>query len=287
VYFERKKYVILFRFPPTWVSNPSSDSHRRIHTTKYLYSHRHIMKDRKTSHRLWMFDILKHLYSQSFSKYLWFKGGTALYFFYALPRFSVDLDMDLIPGYDEQIFQQMIKKLKIFVTSKWWKIKKDGTLAHSHRYIIQYWWEKKLKLEFGSYDYPNTYESKDLFGLEVQTMTISDMFAHKLCALVSRYQYREYLAGRDIFDIHFLLSQHITPTASIIALRSKKLANKELNIKERYLFLIDFIRTHEDHLRSHILDGLWDLIGETSSKHRIKQTFIDETLQMLQVASMS
>ncbi len=245
-----------------------------------------IMTDRKTTHRIRMFSLLKHLYSQSSGKHLWFKWGTALYFFYNLPRFSVDLDFDLIDDIDPKIFTSTISSLKKFVISKWWKIKKDGTLQHSHRYIIQYWWEKKLKLEFSKHTYPNTYEPKNLFGLEVQTMSIQHMFAHKLCALVSRYQQRNYLANRDIYDIHFLLSKHISPDQDIIKIRSKTLANKEMNISERYSFLANFVTTHENHFRNNILDGLGELIDNSSAKHQIKKHLIDETLEMLHVASM-
>jgi len=244
------------------------------------------MKDRKTSHRLWMFDILKHLYSQPFAKHLWFKWWTSLYFFYELPRFSVDLDIDLIWEYDEADFKKMMTQLKKFVSNKWWRIKKDGTLAHSHRYIIQYGWERKLKLEFSSYSYPNTYEPKDLFGLEVQTMTISDMFAHKLCALVSRYQTRGYLASRDLFDMHFLFEYEVSPNKEIINIRSKILTWEEMNTKQRYSYLVEFIKTHEDHLRKNILNGIWELIDDTSSKHRIKSKLIDELLEKLQLAVM-
>lgn len=233
-----------------------------------------------------MFDILKHLYSQSTAKHLGFKWGTALYFFYQLPRFSVDLDFDLIWDIDPKDLKKMIEKLKTFVISKWWIIKKDGTLQHSYRYIVQYGWEKKLKLEFGTHTYPNTYEPKDLFGLEVQTMTIQDMFAHKLCALVSRFQARGYLASRDIYDIHFMLELGITPNDDIIHIRSKILANKEMTTKQRYTHLVDFIQTHEDHFRAHILDGLGELIDDSASKHRIKKTLLDEVLEKLQIAGM-
>jgi hypothetical protein len=57
--------------------------------------------------------------------------------------------------------------------------------------------------------------------------------------------------------------------------------------KQRYTYLIEFIRTHEKHLRANILDGLGELIDETSTKHRIKQKLVDEMLELLQLASMT
>ena len=50
-------------------------------------------------HKLVMIKILKGLYSDlSLGSLLGFKGGTALYLLYNLPRFSVDLDFDLLDG---------------------------------------------------------------------------------------------------------------------------------------------------------------------------------------------
>jgi len=48
-------------------------------------------------HRLVMGSIIRDIYNDvSISSLLGFKGGTCAYFFYGLPRFSVDLDFDLL-----------------------------------------------------------------------------------------------------------------------------------------------------------------------------------------------
>ena len=48
-------------------------------------------------HKYFLVQILKDIYSDiELANYLGFKGGTALMFFYDLPRFSVDLDFNLI-----------------------------------------------------------------------------------------------------------------------------------------------------------------------------------------------
>ncbi|PIS43599.1 hypothetical protein COS69_01720 [Candidatus Kaiserbacteria bacterium CG06_land_8_20_14_3_00_49_31] len=50
----------------------------------------------KEKHQLIMGRILKDVYTDvSIAPLLGFKGGTCAYFFYGLPRFSVDLDFDL------------------------------------------------------------------------------------------------------------------------------------------------------------------------------------------------
>jgi predicted nucleotidyltransferase component of viral defense system len=48
-------------------------------------------------HKFLIVQILKDIYADlELSRYLGFKGGTALMLFYDLPRFSVDLDFNLL-----------------------------------------------------------------------------------------------------------------------------------------------------------------------------------------------
>jgi predicted nucleotidyltransferase component of viral defense system len=48
-------------------------------------------------HKFFLAQILKDIYADiELGNWLGFKGGTALLFFYDLPRFSVDLDFNLI-----------------------------------------------------------------------------------------------------------------------------------------------------------------------------------------------
>lgn len=249
-------------------------------------THQALMKNRKDAHRAHMFTLLKYIYTQAWGKHLGFKGGTALYFFHKLPRFSVDLDIDILLSADMAQFPTWREEIQIFIEKQWRTMKKSGTSHHSHHYFIQYGGEKKLKLEFSTHTYPNTYIWQNLLGLKVQVMDIRDMFAHKLCAFIARYQDRGYLASRDLFDIHFLLQQHITPRAEIMKIRSKNLTNQEMTTKQRYTYLLDFINTHEKYLRKHILDGLGELIDDTTEKHRIKKHLIDELREYLWLAVM-
>ena len=51
----------------------------------------------KERHQLIMGQILKDIYQDiSIASLLGFKGGTCAHFFYGLPRFSVDLDFDIL-----------------------------------------------------------------------------------------------------------------------------------------------------------------------------------------------
>lgn len=63
----------------------------------------------KTKHEIQMKNILKNIYSDRLlAPILGFKGGTACYFFYDLPRFSVDLDFDLLDkSKEEEVFERL------------------------------------------------------------------------------------------------------------------------------------------------------------------------------------
>ena len=60
-------------------------------------------------HKFLMLQILKDVFSDSLlSGILAFKGGTCAMFFHALPRFSTDLDFNLLdPTKQEEVFEKM------------------------------------------------------------------------------------------------------------------------------------------------------------------------------------
>jgi len=62
-------------------------------------------------HRKYLFNILSDIYSSPVGAYLGFKGGTMLYYFYNLDRFSVDLDFDLLDETKAGLVQQKIKEI--------------------------------------------------------------------------------------------------------------------------------------------------------------------------------
>src|SRR3989344_5242948 len=67
-------------------------------------------------HRTVLINILREIYSDSHLRaVLGFKGGTATVLFYALPRFSVDLDFDLlVPKRKYEVFQRLKSTLPQF-----------------------------------------------------------------------------------------------------------------------------------------------------------------------------
>ena len=76
----------------------------------------------REKHQLIMGQILKDIYTDvSISPLLGFKGGTCAYFFYNLPRFSVDLDFDLLVVNEEN--QKLVFEKIVAILSKYGQIK--------------------------------------------------------------------------------------------------------------------------------------------------------------------
>ncbi len=69
-------------------------------------------------HKNVLTEILKALYGDTtIAPFLAFKGGTAALFNYNLPRFSVDLDFDLLnPSKEEYVFERVTTILKKYGT---------------------------------------------------------------------------------------------------------------------------------------------------------------------------
>ena len=75
-----------------------------------------------------MGQILRDIYSDtSISSLVGFKGGTCAYFFYALPRFSVDLDFDLFKS--DEATQKLVHKKIGGMLRKYGEVKDIG-LTH-------------------------------------------------------------------------------------------------------------------------------------------------------------
>jgi hypothetical protein len=229
-----------------------------------------------------MFRILKVLYTNKYGKLLGFTWWTALYFFYHLERFSVDLDFTLVQDISTEEIISMKQELLADLQKQLpdIQIKIDGTLKNSIRYRAQYGGSKIIKIEISSKIYDNRYEIKNLSWLAVQVMNIEYMFAHKLCAFFSRYQQRDKIANRDLFDIGFLLSKGYLPNGEILQQRSKILFGKTMNEAQFIESLLVFLRTHQKTIQKNILDGIGELINE-GKKKEIKTNLLQDIINTL------
>jgi predicted nucleotidyltransferase component of viral defense system len=219
----------------------------------------------KNKHRLYMFQILKDIYSDvKLAECLGFKGGSALMFFYDLPRFSVDLDFNLLDNAQQTIVHN---KLKV-ILQKYGKVVDEAEKYFGLILVLDYGaGERKLKVEISARQYDNHYEIKNLFGVAVKVLAEPDMFAHKLCALLDRKE----VTNRDIFDCYFFMQKHVPVNQMIVEKRMK-------------MKLADYIQKCIDKLNKMsdkgLLNGLGELTDEETKKF-VRTKMRAETISLL------
>lgn len=138
-----------------------------------------------------------------------FKGGTALYKFYGLSRFSEDLDFSLASELSideiEEIMRICIKNIDIFEIksikkikgSILFKIKCKGILTEKNTLRIDVSLKNKILLGFDVKNYVSDYIDISPFSLRV--LKPEEMISEKFHALIKRDK------ARDLYDLFFLL----------------------------------------------------------------------------------
>ena len=161
-------------------------------------------------HKLYMLQILKDIFSDAeLADCLAFNGGTALMFFYELPRFSVDLDFNLLDSEKESTVYKKARSLLL----KYGTLHDEAQKFFGSVFVLDYGkGERKLKVEISNRHFDNHYEVKNLMGIDMRVLVKPDMFAHKLCALLDRNE----ITGRDVFDCWFFLNSHTPVNARIV-----------------------------------------------------------------------
>ena len=99
-------------------------------------------------HKFLLVQILKDIYSDlQLSACLGFKGGTALMLFHDLPRFSVDLDFNLLcPGKEDEVNGKIKGILNRYGT-----IFDEASKFHGLLVVLNYGvGERKLKIEISN-----------------------------------------------------------------------------------------------------------------------------------------
>jgi predicted nucleotidyltransferase component of viral defense system len=164
-------------------------------------------------HKFFLAQILKEIYADvELANYLGFKGGTALMFFYELPRFSVDLDFNLIDATKEKIVYEKVRKILL----KYGTIYDEASKFYGSIVVLDYGMgERKLKVEISNRQFDNCYEIKNLLGINMKVLVQADLFAHKLCALLDRNP----MTNRDIFDCWFFMKNQFPVNKSIVETR--------------------------------------------------------------------
>ena len=216
-------------------------------------------------HKFFLVQILKDIYADiELANWLGFKGGTALMFFYGRPRFSVDLDFNLINTDKEKIVYRKVRKTLL----KYGAIYDEAQKFHGPLVVLDYGiGERKLKVEISNRGFDNSYEIKNLLGINMKVMVPADMFAHKLCALLDRNS----ITNRDIFDCWFFMKNQTPINTNIVEFRMNML-------------YADYIQKCINRLESISNKGMLQGMGElmdNNMKNFVRTKLLNETIALL------
>ncbi len=226
----------------------------------------------KEKHQLIMGQILKDIYTDTtISPLLGFKGGTCAYFFYNLPRFSVDLDFDLLVASEKN--KKIIFEKIISILSKYGKLKDKHIKKFTIFALLSYEKaEHNIKLEINTREtiknISEHYKTKERLGISTLVAKKDYIFASKLAALTSRNE----TAMRDIYDIHYFAKNNWDINHKVIEERSGK------NTEKYLIDCIDFIKKIKDN---QILKGLGELVNSEKEKAWIKDHLRNDSIFML------
>lgn len=219
----------------------------------------------KNRHRQIMANILKDIYTDiEISSLLGFKGGTAAYFFYNLPRFSVDLDFDLIKT-DSKTAEAVFAKIENIIKN-YGVIKDKQIKRFTIFFLLSYGKEDhNIKIEISTRENNNKYELKKYLGIPMLAAKKETLFANKLAALCNRRE----TAMRDIYDIYFFAKNFWDIDEEVLKFWTKN------DIKK---YLDTCIKTIEKISEKTILKGLGEVLEEEKEKIWARENLKKEVL---------
>jgi len=226
----------------------------------------------REKHQLIMGQILKDIYTDiTISPLLGFKGGTCAYFFYNLPRFSADLDFDLLAVNEEN--QKLVFEKVVAILSKYGQVKDQYIKKFTVFALLSYGDDDhNIKVEINvrklAENIQDHYELKEYLGISMFAAKKDYLFASKLSALTLRNE----TAMRDIFDIHYFAKSNWDINAEVIKERTGKTA------KEYLADCIAFIEKVKDN---QMLQGLGELVDSEKEKAWIRTHLKTDSIFML------
>jgi len=218
-------------------------------------------------HKFYLVSVLKDIYADTeLATALGFKGGTAHMLFYNLPRFSVDLDFNLLaPDKSDEVYKK-IRKL----FHNYGEIRDEAKKHFGLLLVLDYGEnERNLKIEISNRAFPDSYETKNYLGIPIKVMVKPDMFAHKLCALLDRNM----IANRDVFDVYYFMQQE-TPI-------NKTIVEKRMNMEFKQ-YIDACIKKIEKLPGKNLLNGIGELV-DNNLKTFVREQLKEETIQLLKM----
>lgn len=227
-------------------------------------------------HANWLYRVLTEIVDDPFlNAHLRFKGGTCAAMRGFIERFSVDLDFDMP---DQSQTDEVCQHLEQVFANLGLEIR-----DHSHRvpqYFVQYPSRANerntLRADVTTFAVGTSiYEPVRLTEIDriVHCQTIETMFAHKLVAVLDRYEKHGSIAGRDFFDIHTFFSKGFGYSPEIIRERTG------LDVKAFFRKLTEFTRAH---VTQSILDEDLNTLMPSAEFHRVRGWLKTEVVRFIE-----
>jgi len=178
--------------------------------------------------------ILNSIYKQKPGKYFYFMGGTAMRYFYRLPRFSENLDFNMSSlGYQEfeNVLERIEKDLSREGLSATISVNRRKNLYTAKLLFIDVM-EKygildgrganlMIKIETNDPDWELNTDSKvlSMYGYSFTSILMSrgNLLSEKICALLNRRR------GRDIYDTLYMLRNKFPFNENVLKANNIKL----------------------------------------------------------------
>lgn len=220
-----------------------------------------ILKHKEIMNRI----LLSIYWNSKLAPFLAFKWWTACMYFYWLPRFSTDLDFDLL----DQLRLEDVQKEIRNILKLYWDIKDEYLRDNTVFFLLTYWInDMNIKIEISRRQFPNEYEIVDWNGFSIKIMKKPFILAHKMVALTDRNRF----AHRDVFDIYFFLTNNWKWESEIIRLRTG------LSDEEYIKKMINFLEVRK---WENLLIWLWSVLSDNKQKFFVKNKLMNELITYL------
>ena len=188
------------------------------------------LKNKEHIEKSWMQDHILYYLSKKYDNFI-FKGGTALYKFYSLPRFSEDLDFSTKADVEKEFLKEFAESRHASLTfkkvydSRLYKLRFPGILTKTDT----------IRIDINITDSVYTSEIKTYISpypeippFLARVMALEEILAEKIHSLLNRTK------ARDLYDLFFIL-RTIAVTKETKELILKKLHDRDINIEEKNL----------------------------------------------------
>ncbi len=219
-------------------------------------------------HRTIFIKLLREIYSDpELRTILGFKGGTAAFLFYGLPRFSVDLDFDLLDLDKKELVFEKLGALLHQYGALSEEIEKQYTLF----YLLSYQkGERNLKVEVSKRsDGRSSYSPKNYLGISMLVMNEPEMAAGKLSALLTRNKF----AARDMFDLWYFLKNNWQIDEGVVQTKTGLDLAHAFAKAQKNIAVVK---------KSELLSGLGDLL-DIKQRDWVREKLSDELLFLLRL----